>query len=290
MKGEDLLPQFTGYYFAFELRGTPRNLVTENCYISRDFIWKIYSKKEPAFVQNIINLMKHKIDSSNPPPSLNDVYKPQKNTNHLIDGETIWEAMIRACREEDVSPFNVDGAFSRGMETSALNILQNPKTSPERKNNELLHLFDGYCPSINWSKLNDILKKFPISAEVEAKIQEAKKLTFVYANIYAQESEIKEMLKFPEIVQYSKSPEYQKEIESFFCSFFDNDSNRDEYKLTEIETFLQKCSISTPIIDQKIQMLEREYSLISFDSNQNQQKFYLRILISILQKYRNKTN
>jgi hypothetical protein len=211
VKSENLFPQFTGYYFAFELLGVSRNLVSEVCYVSRDYVWKIYSKTEPLFIQNIINLMKFKIDSNNPPPSLNYIYKPQNDMHHLIDGETIWEAMIGACLEEDVNPLNMNGISLRGIETFVLNILQNPKISLENKNKELLHLFDGYCPGFIWSKLNNILKKFSISSEVEAKIQEAKKLIFVWLNIYRIKNKVDEMLKFPEIDQYYKSSEYQKD-------------------------------------------------------------------------------
>jgi hypothetical protein len=190
--------------------------------------------------------MKHKIDSNNSPPSLNDIYKPQNDMDHLIDGETIWEAMIGACLGEDINPLNMSGTSLRGIETIVLNILQNQKTSTEKKNKELLHLFDGYCPGFNWSKLNDILKKFSISSEVEAKIQIAKKLTFVWLNIYRIKNEVDEMLKFPEIDQYYKSSEYQKDLESFINSFFNN-FNIYHASVEDIEIFLQQYPLPLKI-------------------------------------------
>lgn len=224
VRGGDIFSQFSGLAFAFKFTISTLRLTLLPCFIEVDGKWKPFPTQHKDLIENIIALMKRAIDSKNPFPDLEKNFVAPGNTE---EKETIWQAMLRIYRCESTSVKLLSDRYSLerrenedqsspGNESSVLSILSNQKLSKDAKTRSLLKFFDGYCPGINWIRLEQIFKKYPPSQEVVDQAKLIKKVCYVQEEVLFTQGEpnnLNQLLFDTEILKYSRTEEAIEEVQ-----------------------------------------------------------------------------
>jgi hypothetical protein len=212
VRGDDLFPPFFTAWFAFTLRNNAPDC--ESVYYPSDKGWQVYAPGNRQFLDNIIALVMHAIEPSNPMPRLGDYLESQDTSG------TVCAAMLDAYQEKSAAReffelavrcpvmFRDTGALAHGVEWQFERLLKS-KLPEQAKLRALEHFLAGGLYPVSWERLEKLLSSPALGSQRREWGIRAKKETYLAALRFGDEQYATQMLTDPLI----KSIEHSAEAE-----------------------------------------------------------------------------